>query len=162
MPSASQPPLGRAVLTVALAATVVLAGCGGPRSGATRVSVFDVQPGECFNPPSAVKAELSKLSKVACDRPHTEEAYASVPFANPDGSQASAYPGDAQLKTFADGACAQRYTAYVGKDYLDSSYFFTYLLPSARGWEQQKDRDVLCFVTTTGELLTASVKGTKR
>ena len=124
--------------------------------------MFKIQPGECFNPPSAVKAELSKLSKVPCDRPHTEEAYASVAYANADGSDASAYPGDAKLKTFADGACAQRYTGYVGKDYLDSSYFFTYLLPSARGWEQQKDRDILCFVTTTGELLTGSVKGTKR
>ena len=135
-----------------LAAAVTLAGCGGSKSGDSKVSVFKIQPGECFNPPSAVKVELSKLSKVPCDRPHTEEAYASVAFVNADGSDASAYPGDAKLKTFADGACAQRYTGYVGKDYLDSSYFFTYLLPSARGWEQPKDRAVLCFVTTTGEL----------
>ena len=38
--------------------------------------------------------------------------------------------------------------------YLDSSLFFTYLLPSARGWEESNDRSVICFVTTTGQELT--------
>jgi len=126
------------------------------------VSVFDVNPGQCFNPPDKVKSELSKLDSVPCGQPHTEEAYASLAYQTKDGSEASAYPGEAALKLFADAACAQRYADYVGKDYLDSSYFFTYLLPSARGWEQQKDRNVLCFVTTTGQQLTASVKNSKR
>jgi len=147
---------------VLLAASIGLTGCGafGGKSKNASESVFKVEVGQCFNPPGTVKAELSKLSKVACDQPHTEEAYATVPYAGKDGNDA--YPGDAALKTFADGVCAQRYTGYVGTDYLDSNYFFTYLLPSARGWEQQKDRTVLCFVTTTGELLTSSVKGSKR
>jgi len=152
--------LGLSVAGIALALT----GCGafGGGKAKTAVSVFDIQPGQCFNPPATIKAELSKLNTVACGQPHTEESYADVPFTNANGSQASAYPGDALLKSFADGACAQRYSDYVGRDYLDSSYFFTYLLPSARGWEQQKDRNVVCFVTTTGQPLTASVKGSKR
>jgi len=74
----------------------------------------------------------------------------------------SSYPGEDVLTTFAQGACAQRYRGYVGVDYLDSTLFFTYLLPSARSWEQQADRNVLCFVTTTGTMLTKSVKGTKQ
>jgi hypothetical protein len=37
----------------------------------------------------------------------------------------------------------------------------TYLLPSARSWQQGEDRSVLCFVTTTGDPLTNSVKGSK-
>jgi hypothetical protein len=148
-----------------VAVVVLLSGCGwfgGSASSKASVSVFDVKPGQCFNPPSTVKSELSKLKSVPCGQPHTQESYASIPYTNKDGSEASTYPGDAALKLFADGACAQRYTGYVGKDYLDSSYFFTYLLPSARGWEQQKDRNVLCFVTTTGQQLTASVKNSKR
>ena len=157
---------GRARPVVALvAAAVLLSGCGwfgGSKSEKASVSVFDVKPGECFNPPSTVKSELSKLKAVPCGQPHTQESYASIPYTNKDGSQAATYPGDAALKSFADGACAQQYGGYVGKDYLDSSYFFTYLLPSARGWEQQKDRNVLCFVTTTGQQLTASVKNSKR
>ncbi|MDQ1722873.1 MAG: hypothetical protein QOI26_2607 [Pseudonocardiales bacterium] len=148
-----------------IAVAVLVSGCGwfgGSKSAKASVSVFDIKPGQCFNPPSTVKSELSKLSSVPCGQPHTQESYASIPFANKDGSEVSAYPGDAALKLFADGACAQEYSGYVGKDYLDSSYFFTYLLPSARGWEQQKDRNVLCFVTTTGQQLTASVKNSKR
>ena len=167
--SARRVPSGRArqvSRAAALIAVAVLAtGCGvfgGSKSAGTAVSVFDVKPGQCFDPPGAVKSELSKLTSVPCDQPHTQESYASVPYTAKDGSEASAYPGDAALKVFADGACAQRYAGYVGKDYLDSSYFFTYLLPSARGWEQQKDRNVLCFVTTTGQQLTASVKNSKR
>jgi hypothetical protein len=150
-----------ALLTVA----VLASGCGwfgDSKSEKAAVSVFDVKPGQCFNPPSTVKSELSDLKAVPCDQPHTQESYASIPFANKDGSEVSAYPGDAALKQFADAACAQAYTGYVGKDYLDSSYFFTYLLPSARGWEQHKDRNVLCFVTTTGQQLTSSVKNSKR
>ena len=161
MSRARQVVLLAALLTVA----VLVSGCGwfrGSKSERASVPVFDVKPGQCFNPPSTVKAELSKLNSVPCDQPHTEEAYASLPYLDKDGSEASAYPGSAALKLFADAACAQHYGDYVGKDYLDSSYFFTYLLPSARGWEQQKDRNVLCFVTTTGQQLTASVKNSKR
>lgn len=156
----SRPGLALGTLAVVFAAS----GCGvlGGGKSKSAVSVFDIKPGQCFNPPGTIKAELSKLSTVECSQPHTEESYAAIPFSNANGSQVSAYPGDALLKTFADGACAQRYTGYVGKDYLDSSYFFTYLLPSARGWEQHKDRTVVCFVTTTGQPLTASVKGSKQ
>ena len=66
------------------------------------------------------------------------------------------------LPDAAEGACAQRFQSYVGVAYQDSSLFFTYLLPSARSWEQGDDRTVLCLVTTTGQKLTASVKGSKR
>jgi hypothetical protein len=150
---------------IMIAVVALLSGCGWFGSSASEkaaVSVFDIKPGQCFNPPTKVKSELSKIDSVPCGQPHTEEAYASVGYLNKDGSEASAYPGDAALKLFADAACAQHYADYVGKDYLDSSYFFTYLLPSARGWEQQKDRNVVCFVTTTGQQLTASVKNSKR
>jgi Septum formation len=153
------------LLTALLAIVVLVSGCGWFGSSASSkasTSVFDIKPGQCFNPPSTVKAELSKLHSVPCGQPHTEESYASIAYLNKDGSEVSSYPGDAALKTFADAACAQHYGDYVGKDYLDSAFFFTYLLPSARGWEQRKDRNVLCFVTTTGQQLTTSVKNSKR
>jgi hypothetical protein len=156
----------RALLASGLLATIALTtGCGWfghSKAAAASVSVFDVKPGECFTAPGTVKSELAKLNRVPCTSPHTAESYASVGYVAKDGTTTSAYPGDAVLKTFADGACAQQYTAYVGKDYLDSSYFYTYLLPSARSWQEQGDRAVTCFVTTTGQQLTSSVKGSKR
>lgn len=152
-------------IAVAVAVVPVLAGCswfGGSKDPGKSVPVFDAKPGQCFTPPGEVHAQISELTVVPCNDPHTQEAYALVTYEPKAGAaQTGAYPGDAALKTFAEGACAQRYRSYVGIDYLDSKYFFTYLLPSARGWDQGHDRQVLCIVTTTGEKLKSSVKGTK-
>jgi Septum formation len=160
--------LRRGVVAVALAgALTVLSGCGWfssdeePTVRGTATSVFDVQPGQCFNPPGEVKTENSEIPQVACDQPHTMESYALVDYTQPDGGAADAYPGNDALTTFADGACAEEFTGYVGVSYQDSSLFFTYLLPSARSWELNSDRKVICFVTTTGQQLTASVAGSK-
>lgn len=150
---------------LALVAGPSLAACSSS-NGTSSTSVFDVKPGQCFIAPSEVKAELSSLSQVPCTKPHTQEAYALVAYQASSGNGASAdagtYPGPDVLDKFAKGACAQRFTGYVGVDYTQSKLFFTYLLPSARSWEQDDDRTVLCFVTTTGGTLTASVKGSKR
>ncbi|WAX57740.1 septum formation family protein [Jatrophihabitans cynanchi] len=158
-----------------LAAVLLLgcvAGCTSSGSGSHKVSVFAVKPGQCFTAPGTVKVQLSSLAEVDCSKPHTQEAYAVVPYTATGGAAStgtpaaraltSSYPGEDVLTTFAQGACAQRYRGYVGVDYLDSTLFFTYLLPSARSWEQQADRNVLCFVTTTGTMLTKSVKGSKQ
>lgn len=150
-----------------LVVAVLLSGCSWvqglfgsnePDKGVS-VSVFDVAVGDCFVAPPEVSAELSSMSRVPCSEPHQEEAYAVVPYKPEDKSDA--YPGNDTLSTFAQGACAQAFTDYVGIGYPDSSLYFTYLLPSARGWQQGDDRSVLCFVTTTGQKLTASVKGSK-
>ncbi|ROS21769.1 septum formation family protein [Cellulomonas sp. PhB150] len=129
------------------------------------VSVFDVKVGQCFQVPEDITVELTDLPSVPCTTEHEQEAYARVAYTDPGtGSSAGAtpddFPGDAALKSFADGACAAEFADYVGVDYRDSTLYFTYLVPSPRGWEQNSDRSVLCFVTTTGATLTASVKGT--
>jgi hypothetical protein len=154
----------RACLLTCLA--VILAGCGSSGGGSS-TSVFNVKPGQCFVAPKNVQAELSNLDQVPCTKPHTQEAYALVTYqaaaaSGPSAAAGDAYPGGDALDKFAKGACAQHFTKYVGVDYLDSKLFFTYLLPSARSWEQDDDRTVLCFVTTTGGTLTASVKGSRR
>jgi hypothetical protein len=157
---------------LAVLAVLLCAGCGwfgGKHSGTTSESVFSVRPGQCFQAPTKVQAELSSLQHTPCAQPHTREAYAIVAYqaaSAAGGSSASAaggaYPGSDALSTFAQGACAQHFTGYVGVDYLDSSLFFTYLLPSARSWQSDDDRSVICFVTTAGGKLTGSVKGSKK
>ena len=123
--------------------------------------MFSVEIGDCFAAPAKVQAELSTMTKVECTRAHAQEAYASVAFEQKQGQTSSGYPGPELLTNFAQGACAQEFAHYVGTDYRDSSLFFTYLLPSARSWEQGKDRKVTCFITAAGEPLTGSAKGTK-
>lgn len=142
-----------------------LSGCGvvhRDKKSVKEISVLDVKPGECFTAPGDVKTELSTLNSVACTDPHTQESYASVSYAKTDGTTTSTYPGADALTNFAQGSCAQKFQTYVGVNYLDSKLFFTFLLPSARGWEQDGDRSVVCFVTTTGATLTYSVKGKKQ
>ncbi len=111
--------------------------------------------------PDDITVELTELPAVACTEPHEQEAYARLTFTEPGtGTTPKTFPGADALKSFADAACAAAFADYVGVDYRDSSLYFTYLAPSPRGWEQNADRTTLCFVTTTGEELTASVKGT--
>jgi hypothetical protein len=153
----------------ALLAVTPLASCsGGGSGGSSSESVFNVKTGQCFTTPLKVKAELSSLHRVSCASPHTQESYAVVPYQASAAQLASgapdsgAYPGADALTQFAKGACAQRFGGYVGRDYLDSSLFFTYLLPSARSWEQEDDRTILCFITTTGGTLTNSVRDSRK
>lgn len=149
-----------ALLLAAVATVTSVAGCGGS-SGGDGTSVFRVKAGQCFQSPKKVQAELTKLSRVSCTSGHTQEAYAVVTYTGNGSGFTDEYPGDTVLKTYADGVCAQKFSSYVGVDYQDSTLFFTYLLPSARGWQQSHDRKIICFVTTTGALLHKSVKGTK-
>lgn len=154
----------RQVAVIALV-TVTASACGlfgGDDSPGEEVSVFSVKAGQCFLAPQKVQAQLSSLDKVSCKTAHTQEAYAVVPFQEPEGTKSSGFPGNDALATFAKGACAAEFADYVGVDYRDSKLFFTYLLPSARGWEQNADHEVVCFITTTGKKLNATVKGSKK
>lgn len=155
-------PLRRMLLaTVGAGAVLLLSGCGLFGDDSDQTSVFDAEPGMCFNAPAEVEAQIAELDEVPCADPHDQEAYAVAEFQLPEGESGDAFPGDETLKAFADGACAQEFDDYVGVDYLDSELFFTYLLPSPRSWEQE-DREVLCLVTGTGEKLEGSVEGTGR
>ncbi len=156
--------LGALVVVVALA----VSGCSWFGRGDTQkshsTSVFDVKIGDCFLalPAKDITENLTDLPRVACDDPHQQESYALPTYVDPGTDKApTTFPGDAALKSFADGTCAQEFEGYVGVDYRDSSLFFTYLVPSARSWEQDEDRTVICFVTTTGQTLTESVAGSK-
>lgn len=151
-------------LAVALAvasALPLLGGCGLFGGDGDGVSVFSIKPGQCFEGQTEVKAQLSELTEVDCEQEHAQEAYARVTYEDANGGTPDTYPGDSQLTKFAQGACAGEYAEYVGIDYLDSELFYTYLLPSARSWEDD-DRSAICFVTTAGEPLRGSVKGSKR
>jgi hypothetical protein len=150
--------LGTLLLVPALGACSLF---GGDDDEGESVSVFKVEPGQCFERQTEVKAQISELTAVDCDKDHAQESYAIVPYKAIDGAAPDIYPGDDALTRFAEGACAGAYRDYVGVDYLDSKLFYTYLLPSARSWDDD-DRSVVCFVTTTGEPLQGSVKGSKK
>lgn len=146
-----------------LVALPLLGGCGlfGGDDEGEGVSVFSIEPGQCFEGQGEVKAQLSELTEVDCGEEHAQEAYAVVEYTSDGEKPGDTFPGDDALAKFADGACAGEFGTYVGVDYLDSKLFYTYLLPSARSWEDE-DRNVICFVTSAGEPLQGSTKGSKR
>lgn len=144
-----------AVLAMGGMAATGLAGCSSSRSPGANLSVFHLRPGQCILPPAAVKAELSSVKVVSCRTPHTGEVYSLVK--DPGGDN---YPGTTALQSFANGACLDGFSHYVGVDYRDSSLFFTYLLPTIRSWSSG-DHTIDCVATTTGRRLTSSVRGSK-
>jgi hypothetical protein len=160
--------LGGALRLLVLAfASLALSGCGvvsgwigddSPKPEA--VPVLKVSVGQCFATPPQ-KSELTDLESLPCDVSHRQEAYALLDYQQPAGVQGDAYPGDALLTNYANAACAEAFEPYVGVSYLNSSLYFTFLIPSARGWQESGDRTVTCFITTTGEELSSSVKGTR-
>ena len=152
------------VVVTASVALGALTGCSffGKNDKTTVVSVLKAKPGDCLVAPTAITAEVTNLTVVPCSQPHEQEVYALATYPLPAGTEkTAAYPGEAVLKAYADGACLGAFAGYVGSDYRDSSLFFTYLLPSARGWQAGDDRDVTCVITTTGAKRTSSVKGSK-
>jgi len=150
-----------------VAITLIVAACsggGGLKRGkdghvtaAGDLSVFDLQAGDCVVPSTETKSELEKVRVVACKDAHTQEVFAVEQYDHGD-----TYPGDQALAQFADGICLQRYQDYIGVAYQDSKLFSTYLLPSARSWNEGKDHKITCIVTTMGDQLTASVKDSKQ
>ncbi len=165
-PEVRSPAALRAVGAVVTAAVALgaLTGCSffGKNDKTTVVSALKAKPGDCLVAPKAITAEVTDVTVVPCTQPHQQEVYALAAYPLPAGTEkTAAYPGEAVLKAFADGACLGAFSGYVGSDYRDSSLFFTYLLPSARGWQAGDDRDVTCVITTTGSTRTSSVKGSK-
>lgn len=154
-------------LPLALAGLLLSSGCslfgGDDDDGAdtSKVGVLDVGVGDCLQAPTEEKTLVTDLVKVPCAEPHSREAFANLTYHDPDGKTTDTYPGEDELNSFAQGACAGAFTDYLGISYLDSVYYFTNLLPSPRSWEDD-DHQVLCLITSTGELMTGSVKGSKK
>jgi len=98
-------------------------------------SVFDLRPGDCFDPFSGVTA-ADTVTLIPCDDPHTGEVYAVAEY--PD----STYPGAAELATWTDRICLDAFENQLGLSVGDIA--FSYLLPTDEGWETNGDRKSVC------------------
>lgn len=103
------------------------------------LSVFELQRGDCLDPDPDVSGDIDDIRVVPCEEPHQQEVYAFVD--HPD----DAYPGAAAVASFADGACTEALATELGL-FLDDGVFFSYLLPSFDGWNQQDDREIICVL----------------
>jgi len=142
------------------AALLVTGACGGESlkrdaDGAViskgKVSAYDVQVGDCSA--AELKEETVDIELVPCTEPHTHEAYFAVE--HPDGP----YPGSTAIETFAEQQCVGAFSDYVGIELSESRFYFTYLYPSVSTWNDDKDRQIVCFVVSRDEPISGSVAG---
>lgn len=142
MPIAPPRPLHRSpVLASSLLALMLLA-------GACTQSALEFTIGECVNLPDGT--QISDYETVDCAEAHDAEVYA-LPQ-HPDGPDA-AFPGQADLETFADERCKEDFEDYVGIAYDDSIIYSTALTPSQESWDAAEDREIVCLLV--GEPVTS-------
>jgi hypothetical protein len=126
-------------------------------AAAACTSVLDLNVGDCYDGDD--EGEVSTVQSKACTEPHDAEVYANI--THPES--ASAYPGRVAVQTFAEQACIDAFTAYVGIDFDTSALNVSYLTPTEDGWNQG-DKVVTCVLTAPveGEKLTGSMKDSRR
>lgn len=121
------------------------------------ISVFDLEVGDCLLPDKGTTGEVEKLNAVPCKEKHTQEVFALPKFKGPGDD---VYPGEAEIRKFADAACLEAFESYTGTDYLNSNLFFSYLHPSLTSWNDDDDRTIACVIVNTGNETTGSYRGT--
>ncbi len=119
----------RALLAFVVVGAVMsasLSACGGGNSQSTAaksVSVFDLRPQDCLNPPKAnPNLAVSSVKVLPCTEPHVDEVYCVLPYNQtpptsiqqcPDrpprfaGSLTQDYPGEQALTNYAKRALSQ-------------------------------------------------------
>ena len=143
----------QAVLVLAVVCAVMssaLSACGGHSKGTAgkSVSVFNLRPQDCLNPPKAnPNLAVSSVTVLPCSQPHVDEVYCVLPYsptppssviqcpARPPrfaGSLTEDYPGEQALTNYANALCLNEFQPYVGSAYTGSSLYYTYLYPSPR------------------------------
>jgi hypothetical protein len=144
----------RRVLLPAIVCVLVAAGCtddaperdaDGQLVTSGDLSVFDLVPGDCLLLDESLEPANETLPVVPCEEPHEGEVYALVEIDDID-----VYPGERELSDRAELECLAEFSGYVGVDLADSVLFFTYMIPSIRGWQDDADRTVVCIVLSAG------------
>ena len=151
----------------AIAAALVLASCADPSTTDSsdrdetgeiveggELGVFAVQEGDCVNWPDSADG-VSSFESVACDVAHDAEIYELFDIAETDE-----FPGTTIVESEAEQGCLDAFEPFIGIDYQQSQWFFTFLAPSEGTWDAG-DREVICLVEPAqGEpQLTMSLEG---
>jgi hypothetical protein len=103
-----------------------------------------------------VEDELLEVDVVPCADKHTQEVVGVKTLEGDD------YPGDDAVRLQGERACLEPFADYVGVDYVDSSLYLTFLLPSLRSWDDG-DKDVTCIAQVIdADGLEGTFKGSER
>jgi hypothetical protein len=121
------------------------------------VDAFRVEVGDCLVETGGDTEELEEVEAVdtvPCTEEHGSEAYAAF-----DLDDAPEYPGDKTVGDLAFAGCDERFTEWVGIDYIDSRLEIYVLQPTEASWTTLDDRQVVCLVYDPAGPLTGSARG---
>ncbi len=122
-------------------------------------NVFSLEVGNCFDDeaaPGSEPTELSSVPIVECAEPHDNEVFALFDLADGD------FPGQSTVETSAFEGCVERFEAFVGLSYEESSLGLYPIYPTSGSWDQG-DREVVCAVyDSTLAKIEGSVQGSNR
>jgi hypothetical protein len=112
----------------------------------------ETPPGPCVNVESE-NGVLASWNEVSCDGPRHAEVTYSAAFN--DGP----FPGDEYLEGQASGTCRDAFEGYVGVAPEQSSYEFSWIVPTEETWAAGSRHGICVVVAGDGDVLTGVVKG---
>ena len=144
-------------------AAFVLAACGGAERDDSGeiveggdIDVFSFEVGDCFDDPPGTSTGVAEVPAVPCSESHDNEVFALGDHPADDDAP---YPGDAAMQSFAEEFCLGEFEGYVGISYDESRFAAAPFFPSQDTWEQQDDREFVCFLyDLESQKLTGSMK----
>ena len=141
--------------------TVTTAAPGAP-PGAEVEGLRQLETGQCFDPVEQADAAESAVYLVDCANPHTYEVYDVVEYEGEGAGRGTSYPGTATVQNWSEQACYDRFELFVGLRWTLSQLDIQVWWPSEQSWGRT-DRTVICtVVSSTGDPLTGTQRGTAR
>jgi Septum formation len=107
------------------------------------VGVFleDLRVGDCYNNSGHGTPELGEITRVDCSSPHDAQVF-GVPTL--PGAPGAPYPGDDEIDRLSNDLCLGEFATFVGIDFLDSRWEFSFSFPIEETWRKYDDRLVVC------------------
>ena len=124
----------------------------------TGIGMFpeDLRLGDCFDDSGHGTPEVGEITRVDCGSPHDAEVF-GVPTL--PGEPGAPYPGDDEIDGLSNELCLGEFATFVGIDFLDSMWEFSYFLPTEETWHKYDDRLVVC---TLNDPSFNKIEGSKR
>lgn len=103
--------------------------------------------GDCYDPAPDESQRTIIALLVDCAGPHKYEVYAAPTYNEPGkSSPAAEYPGDSDLRNFAEERCYEQFRPFVGRKWSSSRLDMETWYPTAGSWYRERDRNILCVL----------------
>lgn len=114
------------------------------------VRATDIKTGDCIAESPADGADVARLPKVSCDKPHEGEVYAVIRVSG------DSFPGQSAIRDEYEERCLSALESYAPDAANDPRVRNFLLYPSQETWDRG-DRDVVC-IAITKDKPTGSIK----